>query len=135
MGFVSLIASIRDLSPWKKILDYGVNSNVVTSFATDATGKIVLFDDGLVRLTKLPARTLSRMPVRALREHLASRGGPKAGPEGEEEDLFRRKDYRGTNDQGTLIWWGFPIGTLPQPAGLYFLPFSIGCPRKSRLKR
>ncbi len=134
MGFVSLIASIRDLSPWKKILDYGVNSNVVTSFATDSAGKIVLFDDGLVHLTKLPARTLSRMPVRSLREHLASRGGPKGGPESDEEDLFRRKDYRGTNDQGTLIWWGFPIGTLPQPAGLYFLAFFDRMPPEKQIE-
>ena len=134
MGFVSLITPIRDLSPWKKILDYGVNSNVVTSFATDAMGKIVLFDDGLVHLTKLPARSLSRMPVRKLREHLVSRGGPKNTAEGEEEDLFRRKNYRGTNDQGTLIWWGFPIGTLPPPAGLYFLAFFDRMPPEKQIE-
>jgi len=134
VGFVSLIAPIRDLSPWKKILDFGVNSNVVTSFATDAFGKVVLFDDGLVHLTKLPARALSRMPIRSLREHLAGRVGAKGAPESDGEDLYRRKDYRGTNEQGTLVWWGFPIGTLPQPAGLYFLSFYDRIPTEKQIE-
>jgi hypothetical protein len=121
VGFVSLISPIRDLTQWKKILDYAVNSNLVACFVTDYLGKIVMFEDGLIHMTKLPARTLSRMPVRDLRAHLG-RGSAKLpiSPE-ENEDLFARKDFLRNSDQSALTWWGFPIGNLTQPAGIFFL--------------
>ncbi len=134
MGFVSLVSPMRDLTPWKKILDYGINSNVVTSFAADSAGKIVLFEDGLIHMTKLPARSLSRMPVRDLWEHLLRKGN--ARPQGEKggEDLFRRTDFRGQGDQGTLVWWGFPLGAMPPPAGIYFLSYYDRMPTDKQME-
>jgi hypothetical protein len=123
MGFVSLISSIRDLSPWKKVLDFESNANVLACFAADSLGRIVLFEDTLIRLTKLPARTLSRMPVKNLKEHLGQKGLGLRLESEQSDDLFMRTDYQGFDGQGILIWWGFPLGTLPQPAGIYFLRF------------
>ncbi len=134
MGFVSLISPMRDLTPWKKILDYGINSNLVTSFAADSAGKIVLFEDGLIFMTKLPARSLSRMPVRDLWEHLKRRGNVQ--PQGNEgpSDLFRRTDFRGQGDQGTLVWRGFPLGAMAPPAGIYFLSYYDRMPSDKQME-
>ncbi len=121
MGFVTLVSPMRDMTSWKKILDYGINSNLVTAFAADAVGRIVLFDDGLIHMTKLPARSLSRMPVRDLREHLFLKGSGRPPEEEGPEDLFRKTDFRGQGGQGTLVWWGFQLGVMPPPAGIYFL--------------
>ena len=134
VGFVSLISQVRDLTQWKKVLDYAVNSNLVACFVTDYLGKIILFEDGLIHMTKLPARTLSRMPVRDLRAHLGQKTAKPASASGEEEDLFVRTDFRGSNDQGVLTWWGFPLGTLSQPAGIYFLRFFDRMPPEKQIQ-
>ncbi len=134
MGFVSLVSPMRDLTPWKKILDYGINSNMVTAFAADAAGRIVLFEDGLIHMTKLPARTLSRMPVLDLREHLGRKLPPPPQSSEGTEDLFSRTDFRGHGDQGTLVWWGFRLGAMPPPAGIYFLAFYDRLPTDKQME-
>lgn len=134
MGFVSLVSPMRDLTQWKKILDFAVNSNVVACFVADYLGRIVLFEDGLIHMTKLPARTLSRMPVRDLRAHLEKGTVRSQVNRPEPEDLFVRTDFRRASDQGTLIWWGFPLGTLPQPSGIYFLEFFDRMPPEKQIQ-
>ncbi len=121
MGFISLVNPMRDLSSWKKILDFGINSNIVSCFATNATGRIVLFEKSLTHKVKLPVQTLSMMPVRDLLSHLSQGGIPPSKEKPGSDDLYSRKDFPPQNDQGTLIWWGFPLGTMPPPGGIYFL--------------
>lgn len=134
MGFVSLISPIRDLSDWKKILDYGVNSKVVTCFVADAHGKIILFEEGLIYMSRLPARTLSRMPVRDLRTHLGQWAVQDRGRPEKDGDLFVRTDFRDKNNPGILTWWGFPVGTLSQPSGIYFLRFFDHMPSERQVR-
>lgn len=133
MGFVSLVNPIRDLTPWKKILDYAVNSNVVACFVGDALGKIVLFEESVIHLTRLPARTLSRMPVRDLWAYLR-KGAPLLHKGVDQvEDLYARTDFRGPGDKGYLTWWGFPLGTLAQPSGIYFLRYFDRMPPENQI--
>lgn len=132
MGFTSTILPLRDTSMWKRQLDYGITSKITSGFVANPQGKILLLEDGLPHMTKLSVSAMARMSVEDLRARLRQNSccdpdGPAMG-----DDLFARTDFRG-RDGSLILWWGFPIGTMDSPAGLYFLVYYQRPPSESQI--
>ncbi len=122
MVVLSNLSPIRDLSPWKKILDDADDSSIIGFFVSDISGKIVLFNKNLPRIAGISSGNALRMSTEEIWQSLRKNGQPSQAVSSPlSDDFFGRREIRKIDGENrSIVWWGFPLGFLPHPSGIYF---------------